>query len=322
MSQQMSIHRSAERLTAIPVIDLSGSFSPSLERRERVAIEIRSACRDMGFFYVRNHGVPETTIEAMLETSRRFFGKPPAAKLQLVGAGGFGYDPSRLQVLDAAAPPDLKEGFMMGVAENELARSVKWPADMPELRERLQEYDGQVRRLGRHLIHCIALSLELPEAYFDDGYDRPSCSVRLLHYAPRPNDALPNQLGAGAHTDWGAITMLYQDDVGGLEVLGAGGEWIKATPLPGTFVINLGDMIRRWTNDAYRSTLHRVVTGAANRDRYSIATFFDPRADYRVVCVPTCLAANEAPRYPPCTVGEHIMEMMRKTYGAALESHA
>ncbi len=311
-----------DHVSSIPVIDLGPSFSPALESRKAVAAEIRAACRDTGFFYVSNHGVPEATIQATLETSRRFFARPLAAKMPLLGAGGYGYDPPQLQVLDAAAPPDLKEGFMMGPAESELARSVKWPADMPELRRQLEEYDARMRRLGRHLVRCIALSLDLAEDYFDDGYDRPSCSVRLLHYAPRPSDALPNQLGAGAHTDWGAITMLVQDDVGGLEVKGADGQWIKATPIPGTFVINLGDMIRRWTNDTYRSTLHRVVTGTASRDRYSIATFFNPRDDYRVVCVPTCLAANAEPIYPPCTVGEHIMDMMRKTYGAALESRA
>ncbi len=308
--------------SAIPVIDLEESFSSSLERRKRVAAEVRSACRDIGFFYVRNHGVPETLIAATLETSRRFFAKPAAAKMQLLGAGGFGYDPPQRQVLDAAAPPDLKEGFMMGVTENALARTTKWPADMPELRERLHDYEAHLRELGRHLVRCIALSLDLPEDYFDAGYERASCSVRLLHYAPRPAAAPPNQLGAGAHTDWGAITMLHQDGVGGLEVLGADGEWIAATPIPGTFVINLGDMIRRWTNDRYRSTLHRVVSGTADRHRYSIATFFNPSEDFRVVCVPTCLAADETPIYPPCTVGEHIMEMMRKTYGSALAGRA
>jgi isopenicillin N synthase-like dioxygenase len=309
-------------LTSIPLIDLGPSFSRPLERRRRVAAEIRAACRDTGFFYVRNHEVPEAAIQAMLQASRRFFAKAAAAKLELRGTGGFGYDPPQLQVLDAGTPPDLKESFMMGPAGNALAETVKWPEDMPELRARLQDYAAHMHRLGRRLVRCIALSLDLPEDYFDDGYDRPFCSVRLLHYAPRPVGAAPNQLGAGAHTDWGAITMLWQDDVGGLEVKGAGDDWIRATPIPGTFVVNLGDMIRRWTNDTYRSTLHRVVGGTGNRDRYSIATFFDPRHDYRVVCVPTCLTANAEPIYPPCTVGEHIMDMMRKTYGAALAPRA
>lgn len=311
----MTIHLSAKPAATIPVVDLSGSFSSSLEDRKEVASEIRAACRGTGFFYVSNHGAPEEEIAATMEASRLFFDQPAAAKMPLLGEGGYGYDPPQLQVLDQTAPPDLKEGFMMGVAENTLARSVKWPETMPEFRRRLEAYDTHMRKLGRHIIRSIALSLDLPEDYFDDGYVRPNSSVRVLHYAPRPYNAAPNQIGAGAHTDWGAITILHQDDVGGLEVRNADGEWIKATPIPGTFVINLGDMIRRWTNDLYSSTLHRVVNTSGERHRYSIATFFNPHDEYRVACVPTCIAGDEAPIYPPCTVGEHIMEMMRKTYG-------
>lgn len=304
-----------ESASFIPVIDLAGSVSESLERRKAVAGQIRAACRDTGFFYVQNHGVPERVIEATIEVGGKFFALPSSEKMPLIGTGGYGYDPPQLQVLDEAAPPDLKEGFMVGTGENEIARTVKWPEAMPELRSQLEEYDQHIRALGLRLMQCIALSLDLPEDYFDDGYDKPSCSIRLLHYAPRPGNALPNQIGAGAHTDWGAITLLYQDDVGGLEIKSASGEWIKATPVPGTFVINLGDMIRRWTNDTYRSTMHRVVSADTDKHRYSIATFFNPRDDYRVVCVPTCLAEDETPIYPPCTVGEHIMDMVRKTYG-------
>ncbi len=312
----MTVQPLAESSAPIPVIDLDEGASPSLERRKQTAREIRAACRDSGFFYVVNHGVPDKTIESTLEASRRFFDQPMAAKMRLLGTGGYGYDPPQLQILDAAAPPDLKEGFMMGAEDSEIARSLKWPEDMPGFREQLQDYDGRIRKLGLHLIRCLALSLDLPEDYFDDGYQRPSCSVRLLHYAPCPGAAAPNQIGAGAHTDWGAITILYQDDVGGLEVQSADGGWIKATPIPGSFVINLGDMIRRWTNDAYKSTMHRVVNASPDRHRYSIATFFNPSNDYLVSCVPTCLSENEEPIYPPCTMGEHIMEMVRKTYGA------
>ncbi|MFA5949429.1 MAG: 2OG-Fe(II) oxygenase family protein [Hyphomicrobium sp.] len=311
----MTLHSSGETLSELPVIDLTDSFSASIDDRKGVANQIRLACRDTGFFYVSNHGVPEATIEATLTVGRRFFAKPAAEKRPLLGTGGYGYDPPQLQVLDAAAPPDLKEGFMMGPPESELARSVKWPADMPEFRGQLQVYTADITTLGRHLMRCLALSLDLNEDYFDDGFDNPGCSVRLLHYGPRPADALPNQIGAGAHTDWGGITILYQDDVGGLEVKSAEDQWIKATPIAGTFVINLGDMIRRWTNDSYRSTLHRVVSNATDKHRYSIATFFNPRDDYRVACVPTCLKEGEQPTYAPCTVGEHIMDMVRKTYG-------
>ena len=311
----MTQHSTVECASPIPIIDLGPSYSNSGACKRKVADAIRSACRDTGFFYVSNHGVPQDSIDAAVDVSRRFFGKTLAEKMPLLGAGGYGYDPPQLQVLDAAAPPDLKEGFMMGPPESEIAQTVKWPADMPEFRSQLQAYDGHMHRLGRHLMRCIALSLDLAEDYFDDGFDKPGCSVRVLHYAARPPDAPANQIGAGAHTDWGAITILYQDDVGGLQIMAPSGDWIDATPVPGTYVINLGDMIRRWTNDDYRSTLHRVMCAPPGKDRYSIATFFNPRDDYRVECVPTCKEPGKDAIYPPCTVGEHIMEMLRKTYG-------
>ena len=307
IAQASSIH--------MPVIDLTGAFSPSLEDRRAVAQKIGAACRDIGFFYVTGHGVPAAVIERTVDASKAFFARPREDKMKLLGVGGYGYEPPQLQTLDASAPPDLKEGFMAGDAGSALASTAKWPPDMPEFRSAVAQYDAAMRTLGRVIVRSLSLSLGLAEDHFDDGYENPSCSVRLLHYAPKPEGALDNQWGAGAHTDWGAITMLHQDTVGGLEVLGPEGEWIAALPLPGSFVINLGDMIRRWTNDKYRSTLHRVKSNPASRDRYSIATFFSPHQDYRVVCVPTCLEEGETPIYPPCTVGEHTAEMVRKTYG-------
>jgi isopenicillin N synthase-like dioxygenase len=302
-------------VSSIPVIDLGPSYSASPEQRKLVADQIRAASRDIGFFYVRNHDVPQDAIDATIAVSKRFFARSMDEKMPLLGEGGYGYDPPQLQALDVGTPPDLKEGFMMGPPESEIAQTVKWPADMPEFRAQLEAYDAHMHRLGRHIMRCIALSLDLSEDYFEDGLDKPASSVRVLHYTPRPPDAPADQIGAGAHTDWGAITILYQDDVGGLEVKGTDGAWIKATPIPGTYVINLGDMIRRWTNDGYLSTVHRVMCAPPGKERYSIATFFNPRDDYRVECVPTCVEPGKEPHYPPCTVGEHILEMVRKTYG-------
>ena len=311
----MEIVVSTPGISHIPNINFDGAFSPSLEARRGVAELIGAACRDTGFFYVSGHRVPEEVSQRTVAASRKFFARPLAEKMQWHGAGGYGYEPPQLQTLDAKALPDTKEGFMMSLDGVGLSSTGKWPQDMPDFRQQLQEYDAHMRPLGRRIVQSLALSLGLDEHYFDDGYEHPSCSVRLLHYAPNPASAAPNQWGAGAHTDWGAITLLYQDEVGGLEILGPEGEWLPATPIPGAFVVNLGDMIRRWTNDKYQSTLHRVRSNASGRDRYSIATFFSPNEQYRVVCVPTCLEEGETPIYPPCTVGEHTAEMVRKTYG-------
>ncbi|MDX3906122.1 MAG: 2-oxoglutarate and iron-dependent oxygenase domain-containing protein [Pigmentiphaga sp.] len=312
----------------IPVIDLADSFSPELARREAVAWKIHQACRDTGFFYVANHGIPSDVLAAQLDEARRFFAQPLEAKMRIAMAHSpchRGYDPMRSQTLDVDSPADLKEGFQFArdlAADHPLVVSGvpnhgpnQWPDGLPGFHEQMVDYQARVIALGRHLMRCLALSLELPESYFDAGLAEPMCSVRLLHYPPHPADAGFNQLGAGAHTDWGAITLLLQDDCGGLEVRNSDGVWLRATPIPDTFVVNLGDMVRRWTNNLYQSTLHRVMNNTSGRDRYSVASFFNPEHFTRVECVPTCRPADGEPDYAPCTVGEHIAEMFRLTYG-------
>jgi isopenicillin N synthase-like dioxygenase len=165
----------------------------------------------------------------------------------------------------------------------------------------------------------MALSLDLPEDYFEHVYDTPGLGLRLLHYPPQPEKAAPNQIGAGAHTDWGGITLLAQDGVGGLEVRNAAGEWIAAKPIPGTFVINLGDLMARWTNGLYNSNAHRVMNNGIRRtDRYSIAFFYSPRPSAVIEALPTCVAADRPAQFESCTAQEHMDEMFRRSYGYAV----
>jgi isopenicillin N synthase-like dioxygenase len=322
----MIIYTPPSDAKTIPVIDLTESFSADIEQRRRVAHEIHKAARHTGFFYIANHGIPQAILDAQLEWTARLFAMPAEKKAAVDISKSKcmrGYERMSLQTLDQGSPPDLKESFMLGRDLRSDHPYVKkgvpnhgpnqWP-DLPGFREQMEVYQARVEALGMHLMRCIALSLDLPESRFDDGFDEPGCTVRLLHYPPHPADAAANQLGAGAHTDWGSVTMLLQDQAGGLEVCNTDGSWIRAKPIAGTFVVNLGDLIRRWTNDIYNSTLHRVLN-QSNLERYSVATFFNPNYFYKVECLPTCLPAQGAPRYAPCTVGEHITEMFRITYG-------
>jgi isopenicillin N synthase-like dioxygenase len=309
----------------IPVIDLAPTWSPDLATRKAVAWEIHKACRDTGFFYIKNHGIPESLMAEQLASARRFFALPLDEKLKLDMArnrGPAGYEPMKMQTLDAGSPPDLKEGFQFhrevdpqASGEGGYRGANLWPENLPGFRPQMEAYHAAVTALGKHLMASMALSLDLPEDYFAAGLEDLMCSVRLLHYPPQSADSAYNQLGAGAHTDWGSITMLLQDDCGGLEVRHASGEWMRATPVRGTLIVNLGDMIRRWTNDIYHSTMHRVLNNISNHDRYSVATFFNPNYNYRVSCLPTCLAEGAAPLYAPCTVGEHLKQMFERTYG-------
>lgn len=304
----------------LPLVDLAQPPS-------QVAAAIRTACVDTGFFYVANHSVPQEVLDAQFAVARAFFALPAAAKDAVNWRHSpcrRGYEGLATQVLDDGSPPDLKESFYvgrdLGPAHPYVQRGLAnhgpnlWPPAFAPLRAPTEACFRALEALARRLMAHLAESLELPADWFAPMLVEPMPVLRLLHYPPQPAQAAPNQLGAGAHTDWGALTVLAQDEVGGLEVRNVAGEWIRATPLPGTFVVNLGDMIQRWTNGIYRSTLHRVLN-AGDRDRYSIAFFFNPDATARVECLPTCHDAAHPPRYPACTVGEHIEEMYRLTFG-------
>jgi isopenicillin N synthase-like dioxygenase len=312
----------------IPIVDLGETFGGDRAAREAAAWEIHKAARDTGFFYVRSHGIEQALIDRAFSEARRFFEMPVEKKLEVSvkNLPGLlrGYDPMLAQQLDEGSPQDLKESFYLARELGPDHPYVKaklpnhgpnqWPGFLPGFREGIEAYYEPMLDLGRHLMRLIALSLSLDETYFDDAVRNPSATLRLLRYPPQPEDAAANQLGAGAHTDYGAITLLAQDDCGGLEVENAAGEWLRADPVRGTFVVNLGDMIKRWTNDLYHSNMHRVYNTRANRDRYSLALFFNPDFHTRIACVPSCLPERGSPNYPPCTAGEHVAELIRRSY--------
>lgn len=324
--------RSVDAAT-LPVIDISGLSSSSPEARAQVGEALRRTCLDKGFFYCAGHGIPQGLIDAAFAEVKAFFSRPEAEKLAVDKANSFcnrGYERLRGQTLEAGAPPDLKEGYYIGpelsmddprVVERRFNRGPnQWPADQPGFRPTMMAYFAALTDLGERLMRGMALSLGLPEDHFDSYCREPLGTLRLLHYPPQPKDAAPNEKGAGAHTDFGGLTLLLQDSVGGLQVFdAASGDWIHADPIPGTFVVNLGDMIARWTNDKYRSTLHRVVN-ESGRERYSIPFFYVGNPDHVVECLPMCLEPGEQPKYPTVTVEAHLRSMYQKTYTPAAQA--
>jgi isopenicillin N synthase-like dioxygenase len=313
--------------SALPIIDIGGLSSAALTDRKAVAERLRAACLDNGFFYVVNHGVAPALIDALFEETRRFFDSSAAAKSAVDKSLSFcqrGFEPMRAQTLEAGAPPDLKESFYIGpelalddprvVARRFNHGPNQWPAGMLGFRPVMETYFGIMLDLSRRLMTGLALALDLDENYFEAYCTNPHATLRLLHYPPQPADAAPGEKGAGAHSDFGGLTLLLQDEIGGLQVRGKSeGEWIHATPIAGAFVVNLGDMIARWTNDRFRSTVHRVVN-ASGRERYSVPFFYSGNPDQKVECLPSCLQRGEAPKYPPTTVEGHLREMYRRTY--------
>ena len=241
-----------------------------------IAAEIGAACRDVGFFYVVNHGVAPELIAKTFAQSHEFFALPVADKRKLaietIG-GNRGYSGLLHEALDPARGPDMKEAFNVGLDlaadDPELLagtpfRSLNaWPG-LPRFRETLLSYYDACAGLGARLHRAFASDLGLSRDFFDGKFDRPMATLRLLHY-PAPSRGSDPQTGAGAHTDYGNLTLLATDDVGGLEVRTRAGQWIEAPVIPGAFIVNIGDCLMRWTNDVYVSTPHRVVNRSAQR---------------------------------------------------------
>lgn len=317
---------------SIPVLDLSDALTPGSPRSADVAAQFRAAATTSGFFYVRNHGVDADMVARQFALARELLALPPATRAALSMRHSptmRGFENLGEQTLDEQAHPDLKESFYCGmhypddhpyvVAGYQTYGHNQWPAELPAAPERCERYIQAMLTLSRRLMQLMALSLELPEGYFDHTSDSPMVTLRMVRYPPHPDDADALTFGAGAHTDWGAITVLAQDAHGGLEVCMPDGAWVPATPIPGCFVVNLGDMIPRWTNGLYRSNPHRVRNvHSGGAPRYSIPFFYEPDYFARIEAVPGTVAPGAAPLFPPCTAGEYLAEKYRKTYGLGM----
>ena len=312
----------------IPQIDLEGSLQPQGPGSAKVARQIRDAGLSAGFFYVSGHGVPEALIERQFALTRALFDLPASAKeaVSLKRSRCLrGYEALGEQRLDEHSRPDLKESFYCGLSYPDDHSYVQrgfysygnnqWPAELPVLQPQCAAYTEAMLSLARRLMQLMALSLGLPESWFDATGENPMVTLRLLRYPPHPADADARSFGAGAHTDWGAITLLAQDRHGGLEVQMPDGRWCDATPIAGALVVNLGDMVPRWTNGLYHSNPHRVRNlYSGGEPRHSIPFFYSPDYLARAEPVPTCVSAENPARFAPCTAGEHLQEMAEKTY--------
>lgn len=319
----MILYSEPKETDDVPIIDLTGTFDDEAAQ-VRAARAIRMACQNTGFFYVANHGIDQSITDTAFEQSRRFFDQSQDWKLKLAKKpGSNGYEPIETQALDNESPADWKESFNFSAgAEPGTMDHVPnlWPENFPGFEEKLGLYHDRVRALGLHISRLIALSLDMPFNFFDPTFSNQKASLRLLKYPPQPGAPKFNQIGAGAHTDWGWITVLAQDEIGGLEVETASGEWIRVKPVPGTFVVNLGDLVLNWTNGHYHSSLHRVMNNLSGRDRYSIVLFYDHAWETPVEPLPTCVAPGETPKFHRCISGEHRRAKYLASRGMAADS--
>ena len=305
----------------IPVIDFAAMATGSLTEKARVAGEIRQACIRSGFFYITNHGIDEPTIDNLFTQAKRFFALPIESKLKLrakdvehligyVSMYEEGKDPTRGDlheaydfVTEASTTPD------MVVLPDFRASSNRWPEELPGFREALSAYAVRIRVLTRQIFHAFALALDLPEDHFDTITDRPLSLGRILHYPHQPNPD-GGQIGNGAHTDHECFTILRQDvEVQALQVCNRAGEWIDAPPLAGSFVVNIGDLMARWTNDLFRSTPHRVIN-QSGRARYSLPFFIGANPDALIDVLPSCVSPDNPPRYTPIVTSDYVQGLI------------
>ena len=310
----------------IPVIDLAPFRDGSAADRKRVGDAVAHACETMGFLVVSGHGVPAATGAALYRTALQFFDTPLADKLcvrRLRNDQNRGYIPYGEETLARMhgqdTPADYKEVFAIGpdefpdepyytcdLAYPDFAPNL-WPLRPEGLRAIMTSYYADMLGLARLLARIYATALDLPPDFFVERLSRHACQLRLLHY-PAPAGALaPGQLRCGEHTDLGLTTILRNEAAaGGLEVCTRGGKWIAAPAIPDTFIVNIGDLMMRWTNDRWRSTPHRVAApeqeARAGSRRLSVGFFVVPNYDAQVVCKP---APGQAAKYPPVSVRDY-----------------
>uniref|UniRef100_A0A2P2KU46 Fe2OG dioxygenase domain-containing protein n=3 Tax=Rhizophora mucronata TaxID=61149 RepID=A0A2P2KU46_RHIMU len=330
----------------LPIVDLSST------ERLSTANLIRQACVEYGFFYLVNHGVDEELLGRVFEESRKFFSLSLDEKLELSRKEHRGYTPLYAEKLDPSSTSkgDSKESFYIGPLDSSKSNSNQWPTQgsvsfyhcctsisicymchdlsfgweisefLPSWRDTMETYYDRVLSAGKRLISLIALALEVEEDYFSKvgALDKAEGFLRLLHYPGDLGCSGDEVCGASAHSDYGMITLLATDGVPGLQVcrekFKQPQSWEGVLPIKGAFIVNIGDMMERWTNGLFRSTLHRVMP--AGQERYSMAFFLDPNPDCIVQCLESCCSESCPQRFPPIRSGDYMKERFRLTYGS------
>lgn len=305
---------------SVPLIDLTPFYDGTAVDRAELARSVDRACREIGFLAVAGHRVPAAVVGRAFRQSSAFFDRPDAQKQTPVAAdGGFlGYDSLGNQALayslDDETPPDLFERFSMGGRAGDI-----WPAGADDLRGALGDYYRAMETLAADLMRLFALALDLGDEHFFAGaIDQHISHLCVNNYPALDRPPLPGQLRAGAHTDYGSLTIVAPTDAPGRLQVRQAGEWLDVHPPPGAFVVNLGDLMAQWTNDRWVSTMHRVATppldaGPASR-RLALVFFHQPNAEALIECLPTCQSAQNPPRYEPVTSGEHLTTKVTKQY--------
>ncbi|MBP0616664.1 isopenicillin N synthase family dioxygenase [Jiella mangrovi] len=310
----------------IPIVSLAGlADGADPDKRAETVAALKAALETSGFAYLADHGVPEDLVERMREMNVAFHQLPMEEKLKLkINEFHRGYMPMSSSTIVTSSvakvtKPNRSESLMVmhevpddaPYAGEPLQGPNQFPESVPEVAETARAYMAEMTNLGERIAGGLAEALGLPRDWFSRHFEDPTLFLRLLHYPEQPDEE--QLFGSAPHTDYGFVTLLKQDDVGGLEVRNKHNDWIPAPPIPGTFVMNVGDILAKWSNGRFVSTPHRV-RNLSKRDRYSQPFFYDPSMRALVECPKEMLEAGEAARMEPVLYGDYLLERLNKNY--------
>ncbi len=330
----------------LPIIDFAPLTGKSDAAIERVARQVHDACRDIGFLTVVNHPVPRAKIREIFRQAERFFALPLPEKMTTYmgnsdlfrgylpmdeagkqkafrGKAVEGFQPHLDPAKMKARKPHLNEAFQASLelpgddpdvlAGKPLHGANQWPDNLPGFREAVLDYHRTMTDFAALMASVFARGLGLEKDYFAQFYKKPLIQVRMLHYLPQETQAALEGGDSRAHVDAGGFTMLQQDDVGGLEIQTRSGEWLVVPPVENSFVVNIGDSMKMWTNHRFASTLHRVVNNYG-RERYSIGVFANPDYDTVIKPLPTCVDADHPPKFETMKSGEALLYLYSRVW--------
>ena len=321
------------REVTIPVLDVGPCFAGVPGALEAAAAELRDTLEHVGFFVMVNHGVSQALIERTFAEARRFHDQPMDAKLALkMNEHNNGYMTlGRYAVwtsdVNANDKPDLNEAFFSRrertpgdpMLERRFAGPNLWPSGLPGFREAVLAYCDAMDALSARVLRVVAVALELPATTFDAAFADSQFTFRMTHYPPVA--AEPNQFGIAPHTDANFLTFLAQSDVPGLQVRTPSGDWVDVPYVPGSYAVNTGDMMVRWTNGRFKSTPHRALP-PVGRHRYAIPFFLGPHMDTVIACLPTCQSAPNPPRFEPITYEAYLTWWYEQNYNFTVQKDA
>ena len=311
----------------IPIIDISSlvDVHDKPKSARKTVKEIGNACKNVGFFYVKNHQIPQDHIDAVIPAMQEFFNLPIEEKMKIhIGNSDIfrGYTPLGKEITNAKYDwhecvdfgPDLEPSHPEVIAGGQLVGPNQWPENQPNFREVLERHWNLTIVLGRRITEGLAMSLGLEKNFFAPYMSKSHSFMRIVNYPPYRKKQEENVGdGIGAHIDYGFLTILLQDNLGGLEVKNTDNEWLSAPIIPGTFLINIGHMIQRWTNDYYKATVHRVIP-PEHETRCSLPFFFEPNFDTIVVPLDKFCSKDNPPRYEPFHFGDYVERTFETSY--------